>query len=76
MDADGGDYQVIVPSLDDMDEVVLGGSIAAIYSNPGYYPNVNTRAMQFVKFMMDYQIMVNAVQVVVKPLDDMASYVQ
>lgn len=76
LDADGGDYQVIVPSLDDMDEVVLGGSIAAIYSNPGYYPNVNTRAMQFVKFMMDYQIMVNAVQVVVKPLDDMASYVQ
>lgn len=76
LEADSGDYQVIIPSLEDMDEVVLGGSIAAIYNDPGSFPDVNTRAMQFVKFMMDYQIAVNATQVVVKPLDDMASYVQ
>lgn len=76
LEADSGDYQVVIPSLEDMDEVVLGGSIAAIYNDPGSFPDVNTRAMQFVKFMMDYQIAVNAAQVVVKPLDDMASYVQ
>lgn len=76
LEADSGDYQVVIPSLEDMDEVVLGGSIAAIYNDPGSFPDVNTRAMQFVKFMMDYQIAVNATQVVVKPLDDMASYIQ
>lgn len=76
LEADSGDYQVVIPSLEDMDEVVLGGSIAAIYNDPGSFPDVNTRAMQFVKFMMDYQIAVNAAQVVVKPLDDMASYIQ
>jgi len=76
--ATGGEtgYRIVVPSWDDMDTVVLGGNIAEIYENPGRFPNVNTRALQFVKFMKENQIRINAEDIVVPPLDDLASYVQ
>jgi hypothetical protein len=76
--ATGGEtgYRIVVPSWDDMDTVVLGGNIAEIYENPGRFPDVNTRALQFVKFMKENQIRINAEDIVVPPLDDLASYVQ
>lgn len=69
-------FTIVAPSLNDMDEVVLGGNIAAIYNDPGSYPEVNTRALQFVKFMKDYQILVNAEIYIVNPFDDLASAIQ
>lgn len=71
-----GKYNIVTPSLDDMDDVVFGASIASIYNNPGAYPDANTRAIQFVKFMMDNQTRVNGDDIEIKPLDDMASYIQ
>lgn len=68
--------KIIIPELNDMDYKVLGGSIAAIYSNPSLFPSVNTRAMQFVKFMMDHQIHPNGETIVIPPFDDLPSYVQ
>lgn len=71
-----GKYNIVTPSLDDMDDVVFGASIASIYNDPGSYPDANTRAIQFVKFMMDNQTRVNGDDIEIKPLDDMASYIQ
>lgn len=71
-----GDYNIVVPPLDDMDDVIFGASIASIYNDPGAYPDANTRAIQFVKFMMDNQTIVNGDDIEIKPLDDMASYIQ
>lgn len=71
-----GKYNIVMPSLDDMDDVVFGASIASIYNDPGSYPDANTRAIQFVKFMMDNQTRVNGDDIEIKPLDDMASYIQ
>lgn len=72
----GTDYKIVSPSFNDMDTVVLGGSVAAIYENPSAYKEVSTKAIQFVKFMMDNQIRINGDDVVIPPLDGLASYIQ
>jgi len=69
-------YDIVVPSLNDMDVVILGGSIAEIYENPGRFTMVNTRALQFIKFFKDNQFSLNAENMIIPSYDDLASAVQ
>lgn len=71
----GGGYRVVSPSLDDMDKKILGGSITEIYANPGNYTEVNTKALQFIKFVKEHQFKINAEQIIIPPYDDMPSAV-
>lgn len=71
----GDGYRVISPSLDDMDNKILGGSITEIYANPGNYTEVNTKALQFIKFVKEHQFKINAEQIIIPPYDDMPSAV-
>lgn len=75
-ESEGNKYCIVTPSLDDMDVEILGGKIEDIYANPGYFPDVNTRALQFVKYMMDHQLRMSAEEIIVPSIDDMASYIQ
>ena len=75
-ESEGNKYCIVTPSLDDMDVEILGGKIEDIYANPGYFPDVNTRALQFVKYMMDHQLRMSATEIIVPSIDDMASYIQ
>lgn len=75
-ESEGTKYCIVTPSLDDMDVEILGGKIEDIYANPGYFPDVNTRALQFVKYMMDHQLRMSATEIIVPSIDDMASYIQ
>lgn len=68
--------RVVVPSLNDMDTMVLGGSITDIYMHPENYSMVNTRALQFVKFMKDNQFKINATQIIIPPYDDLPAAIQ
>jgi hypothetical protein len=72
----GTSYKIVSPSLNDMDDKVLGGTVSAIYENPSAYRDLSTKAIQFVKFMMDNQVRINGDDVVIPPLDGLASYVQ
>jgi hypothetical protein len=71
----GDGYRVISPSLYDMDKKILGGSITEIYANPGNYTEVNTKALQFIKFVKEHQFKINAEQIIIPPYDDMPSAV-
>ena len=72
----GTSYKIVAPPFDDMDKVVLGDSVTAIYANPSAHGNVSTKAIQFVKFMMDNQVKINGDDIVIPPLDGLASYIQ
>ena len=67
---------IVAPSWNDMDYMIFGGTINQIYNTPEAYPDVNTKAMQFVYFMKTNQIKANSDGIVVPPLDDLASAVQ
>ena len=72
----GTSYKIVAPPFDDMDKVVLGDSVTAIYENPSAHGDVSTKAIQFVKFMMDNQVRINGDDIVIPPLDGLASYIQ
>ena len=73
-DVDG--YRIIAPELDDMDIKVLGGSISQIYANPGNYTDVNTKALQFIKYMQENQYKAVSERISTPVYDDMPSAVQ
>lgn len=68
--------KIITPSLNDMDVKILGGSITDIYTNPGNYSNVNTKALQFIKFMKEHQFRPTADEMIIPSFDSMPSAVQ
>lgn len=72
----GTSYKIVSPSFNDMDDVVLGNTVSAIYENPSAYKDLSTKAIQFVKFMMDNQVRINGDDIVIPPLDGLASYIQ
>lgn len=72
----GTSYKIVAPPFDDMDKVVLGDSVTAIYENPSAHGDISTKAIQFVKFMMDNQVRINGDDIVIPPLDGLASYIQ
>lgn len=49
-------FTIVLPDWSDMDDVILGVDINAYDANPNRYPDVNTKAAQFVKFMMKHQM--------------------
>lgn len=67
---------IVIPDINDMDVVCLGTFISTYYDDPGRFPDVNTKALQFVQFFMNNPIKISLEKTTIPPLDELPSAVQ